>query len=68
MPSSKHIPRLILLLAIAATFSALLSSCRDQPDEPSTSPSLPILSVEAYWDWAHEQALVWRYRICVCLA
>ncbi len=60
MPSSKHIPRLILLLAIAATFSALLSSCRDQPDSTNPSPSLPILSVEAYWDFAHEHAYAWH--------
>ena len=60
MPSKMHIQRLILLLAIAAAFSALLPSCRDQPDGASSTPSLPVLSVEGYWDMADELAKEWH--------
>jgi len=54
------IDRTLLLTLLILSIVTLLSSCRDQPDGTSTSPTLPVLSVEAYWDWAHEEALSWH--------
>ncbi len=51
---------IFLLLLVIVGVLPLLSACEDPQEGTSTSPSLPILSVEAYWDFAHEQAYAWH--------